>query len=128
MTQETIKALVVDLEGQTEVITIPPGQFQSEFRKTTGAQYFDHLALAADLDVWVDDEGLLTQPVEVNRYLTQLRDEFWTDSGIDIPPGWPPLAGKALLTGGANDEGETLSLSDDLIAHLEDWFKEARES
>lgn len=127
MTEQTITAMVLDLDGNTEVIEIPPGQFQQAFREHCGAQYFDHLELHKDLDVWVDDEGLLREPVEVNEYATLLRDQFWAENGMATPMGWPPLAGKALLTGGVDNMGDTLSLSPELAAELETWFQRWRE-
>jgi hypothetical protein len=122
-----IRAMVVGIVGETQVIDIPAGGFQQAFRQHCEAQYFDHLDLAQDLDLWVDDEGLLTEPVVVNWAATDLRDTFWMQNGIEIPSDWPPLAGKALLTGGADDEGETLSLSDGLIEQLEGFFATWRE-
>lgn len=122
-----IRAMVVGIVGETEVIDIPAGGFQEAFRQHCEAQYFDHLDLTSDLDLWVDDEGLITEPVVVNWAATDLRDTFWKENGVVIPPGWPPLAGKVLLTGGAGDEGETLSLSDELIQQLEGFFATWRE-
>jgi hypothetical protein len=128
VTKTAIKAMVVDLEGNTTLIDIAPGQFQQAFREHCEAQYFDHLQLAEDLDIWVDDEGLLRDQPEFNEPVTRLRNLFWEEQGVDIPTGWPPLAGKALLTGGANDAGETLSLSEPVIEQLEGHFASWREA
>lgn len=122
-----IRAMVVGIVGETQVIDIPAGGFQEAFREHCEASRFDHLELNHDLDVWVDDEGLLTDPVVVNWALTDLRDTFWEERKIEIPPDWPPLAGKGLLTGGADGEGDTLSLSDELITQLESFFAAWRE-
>lgn len=127
MGSNTIRAIVLDLDGTTEVIDISQGGFQQAFREHCEAQWFDCLHLDPDLDIWVDDEGLFHEPVQVNEPLTQLRDQFWRDTGVNIPPGWPPLAGKALLTGGVDGEGRTLSLSPEMVEQLEGYFKTWRE-
>lgn len=115
-----IRAMVVDLEGNTRVIDIT-GPFSEVFTEHTGAQWFEHVGLHSELDVWVDEEGRYNRPDEVNEYVTALRAAF-----IELPEDWPPLLGKALLTGGASPEGVTLSLSDELITSLEEWFDRLR--
>jgi hypothetical protein len=68
----------------------------------------DVVALTSRLDMWLDDEGLYNHPV--NKLATALaaRHGF----------AWQPYHGPVLLTGGADDEGETLPLSVEQVRAL----------
>jgi len=61
----------------------------------------DVVALTSRLDMWLDDEGLYDHPVNVAASLLAARHGF----------AWQPYHGPVLLTGGPDDEGETLPLS-----------------
>jgi hypothetical protein len=123
-----MKAMVVGEMGDTEVIEIPPDGFEQAFKEHCQADIFEHLDLAEDLDMWMDEEGRLKADQVVNYAMTDLRDHFWEQNGITIPADWPPLVGKALLTGGGDGEGDTRPLTDDLISQLERWFANWRAS
>lgn len=114
-TSGVTNALVVKPDGTVEKISFPKGGLQQAFREHTGAPYFDKLSVAADIDIWLDDEGLLKNDSEVNMFVTALRDFYWLqDPRIDRQgvANYPPAMGVALITGGASPSGHTASISD----------------
>lgn len=65
----------------------------------------DCVSLAPHVDLWVNDEGLYR--CEPNPVVTVMAHAL---SGRDLSQ---PLFGPAVFTGGVDDEGETLGLSED---------------
>lgn len=65
----------------------------------------DCVALAPHVDLWVNDEGLYR--CEPNPVVTVMAHAL---SGRDLSQ---PLFGPAVFTGGVDDEGETLGLSEE---------------
>ncbi|MFJ4879886.1 DUF3846 domain-containing protein [Streptomyces sp. NPDC088745] len=68
----------------------------------------DVVALTDRLDMWLDDKGLYTQPV--NPVATALARRFGRT--------YQSYHGPVLLTGGADEEGETVPLSKDKVLAL----------
>jgi hypothetical protein len=68
------------------------------------------VTLPNSLTLWVNEEGKL-DGLPVNEYATKLFASAF-GSGIDI------IVGNAIVTGGADDEGETLGLTDEQVAEL----------
>lgn len=69
-----------------------------------------------DVSVWVHDEGLLVG-MPVNFIATALRDIAYLDAGAPRPD--IPLVGDALISGGVDHEGESLSIHDDVAMRVE---------
>jgi hypothetical protein len=70
------------------------------------------VTLPSGLTLWVNEEGKM-DGLPVNDYATKLFTSAF-GSGIDI------IVGNAIITGGADDEGETLGLTDEQVAELVD--------
>lgn len=68
------------------------------------------VTLPSGLTLWVNEEGKMNG-LPVNDYATRLFDSAF-GSGIDI------IVGNAIITGGADDDGETLGLTDEQVAEL----------
>lgn len=68
----------------------------------------DVVALTSRLDMWVDDEGMYNHPVNPVATFLAARHGFT----------WQKYHGPVLLTGGADDEGETLPLTVDQVRAL----------
>jgi hypothetical protein len=68
------------------------------------------VTLPSGLTLWVNEEGKMNG-LPVNEYATRLFDSAF-GSGIDI------IVGNAIITGGADDEGETLGLTDEEVSIL----------
>ena len=68
------------------------------------------VTLPNGLTLWVNENGK-NDGLPVNDYATRLFASAFGE-GIDI------IVGNAIVTGGADDEGETLGLTDEQIAEL----------
>lgn len=68
------------------------------------------VTLPNGLTLWVNEEGKM-DGLPVNDYATRLFASAF-GAGIDI------IVGNAIITGGADDDGETLGLTDKQIADL----------
>tara|TARA_B110000503_G_scaffold65196_1_gene102506 strand:- start:4685 stop:5047 length:363 start_codon:yes stop_codon:yes gene_type:complete len=69
--------------------------------------------LTSNLTLWVNEEGLLRNDLGVNRFASIMYQEFFKTPDL--------LLGNAVFTGGTDPEGETLGLSDGMIASLVSW-------
>jgi hypothetical protein len=109
----SIKALRVRADGSLQRVDLEAGaegdHLQSMYREI-GCNLVDCVGLRADLDLWLDDEGKLKDNWEVNLAASALLQRH----------GIPDLvAGTALLTGGADEEGYTLGISDETASDVE---------
>ena len=68
------------------------------------------VTLPSGLTLWVNEEGKMNG-LPVNEYATRLFASAF-GAGIDI------IVGNAIVTGGADDEGETLGLTDEEVSIL----------
>ena len=69
--------------------------------------------LTPSLTLWVNEEGLLRNDLGVNMFASIMYQEFFKTANL--------LMGDAVFTGGVDPEGETLGLSESMIAHLVTW-------
>ncbi|MGH7922783.1 MAG: DUF3846 domain-containing protein [Candidatus Dormibacteraceae bacterium] len=109
----TIKALRLTPDGGLGRVELEPGPDGSHLNAMygeIGCDLVDCVGLRGDLDLWLDDEGKLNQDWVVNPGASALLQSC----------GIPDLvAGTALLTGGADEEGNTLGISDETAAQVE---------
>jgi hypothetical protein len=70
--------------------------------------------LSDSLTVWVNEEGLFRNDFDVNLFATAIYHQAF-------PTADNPLVGPAVFTGGSDDEGNTLGLSEQMIANLATW-------
>lgn len=119
MSAKPMKALRINTDGTYEDIEMEPGL--QGYYKAIGCHTMDLVRLESDCDMWVDDEGLLNGS-ELNILATALRTVIH-QMAYELP-----LVGNAVITGGCNDEGDTMPLTqatrDRLICQLE-WIKQA---
>lgn len=75
-----------------------------DYSKLLECRYFDVVQLSKDIDIYIDDEGLMVE----NPHITRVKGYF------------QPLAGKLIFTGGIDGRGNTteLKLSIDEIKKL----------
>lgn len=86
-----MQAYLIDPHTKTTEAINYSGNWQ-DISKLIGAQYFDVVTTPEGLSIYVDDEGL---------YVPDQAFFMW--KGIDVP-----LAGKALVLGPVDAEGETM--------------------
>ncbi|ASY36975.1 MULTISPECIES: DUF3846 domain-containing protein [unclassified Streptomyces] len=79
------------------------------YRSVLRCDAYDVVALTSRLDMWLDDERLYRHPVNPLATLFAMRHGFVHQ----------PYHGPVLLTGGANEDGDTLPLTgEQVVAHL----------
>jgi len=109
-------AILITPEAGVVPIELPDtaDEHGTVYRAVLRCRYFDVVALTSRLDMWIDDEGLYTHPVNPIATALAQRHGFI----------WQPYHGPVLLTGGADADGNTLPLTEDqaraLLASVED--------
>lgn len=108
MSSIEFRAVVVETDGAVrEVEWDSDGGVLRELQEAVGG-YVDVVALDQGLDMWVNDEGLVNG-MSVN----------WLASALAARSGaQQPYWGPAVFTGGADEEGKTLSLPAASVASL----------
>ena len=113
----SIKALRLSPDGDIRRIELeasPAGDHLHAMYRAIGCDLVDCVGLGDDLDLWVDDEGKLKAEWEINLPASVLMQR----SGVpDV------VAGTGLLTGGADDEGNTLGISDTTADDVERFLR-----
>jgi hypothetical protein len=101
----TISAAIISTDGEVELIELAPGYKQ--IQKVVGGTFDVVASRSGETSFWIHDEGKLIG-LEVNTVATKL---LW-----ELNPAFrnrDVLVGTVLVTGGADDEGETLGLSEE---------------
>lgn len=104
-----VGALLLRCDGTMQPVTLPgaPHGNREAMYAAIGCTRVDVVRLAVGLDMWIDDEGLYTQPV--NAPATALaRCHGFTG----------PYHGPVVLTGGADAHGDTRPLTDRESRHV----------
>jgi hypothetical protein len=111
-------ALVIHPDGEiVEVNLKPGGDHLALMREHMGCSLVDCVALTSRLDMWIDDEGLYTQPV--NPVATALAAHH----GFT----WQKFHGPVLLCS-VNAEGDSIDLSADQVRGLLAQLMDAAEA
>lgn len=98
-----IKALEVTTEGKVKIINLLPDTQLEQVQKAVGG-LIQAIRLDDDLTMWLNEEGKILK-LPHNSFAQHLWDKKFGEH-TDY------LVGNIVLTGGADDEGETISLSD----------------
>jgi hypothetical protein len=105
------KALVVTTDGQFEVID----EISLKTLQAKVGGWVQAVDLTETLTLWANEEGKLVG-LPVNGFATELWESRF-GAGTDI------IVGDIVLTGGTDDEGETLSLTDNQVEALVALFR-----
>jgi hypothetical protein len=121
-----IDLLVVTPDGEVRDHAVPAGETRlitassvlQALYEQIGCSSVDVVRLSPDTDMWVDDEGLLTARPRINQLSSYIATRF----------GYPfqLYAGTAVFTGGADQAGYTLPLSQPARQALLDLIDELR--
>lgn len=107
-------ALIIHPDGNITEVHLEPGRNHvAVMREHLGCSLVDCVALTDRLDMWIDDEGLYTQPV--NPVATALARRH----GLT----WQPYHGPVLLCGVDADGNSTdldVAQARGVLAHLDD--------
>lgn len=103
-------AILITPEADIVPIALPadPDQRQAVMYAVIRCNRYDVVALTTRLDMWIDDEGIYSSPV----------NEVATALAIQHGLGWQPYYGPVLITGGVDGEGETVPLTPDMVRVL----------
>lgn len=102
-----MKALKINTDGTTEVLE-SADEFVGYATLSNGVGgLIEAVTLADDLTLWVNEEGKMNG-LPVNVFATALFTSVYGSTDI--------IVGDAVLTGGADDDGETLGLSDENLS------------
>lgn len=101
------RALRIDDAGSITEITWAEGESLPALQSAVGG-LIDVVQLAPDLDLWVHDEGLYL--FEPNPHATAVATVFAAQAGARLAQAFH---GPAVFTGGVDDEGDTLPLSEE---------------
>lgn len=85
-----------------------------------GCHTVDVVQLTEALDMWLDDEGMLTADPQINWQATAVAGGFGQLAQA--------LYGNAVLLGGCDDEGNTLPLPEDKVNEIMKRFGDMEES
>lgn len=103
-------AILITPEADIIPINLPdnPDHRQAVMRAVIRCDRYDLVALTTRLDMWIDDEGIYRHPVNKLASLLAARHGF----------NHQPYHGPVLLTGGADEDGETVPLNPDMVRAL----------
>ena len=108
---DTKQVIVITPEHEVSVQQMPIAK-EYEFLNTAVAGWIQAVSLADDLEgitLWVNEEGKLDN-LPYNQKATYLWEQSYGFTDV--------ICGTAVLTGGSDDEGETLPLTDVQVAQI----------
>ena len=108
-----MKAAIIKTDYNCSVVDFEPGKSAKMIREAVGGLY-DCISLSSTRDMWINDEGKILE-LPFNAMATAMfHKAFQTDDYI---------AGDVVITGGVDDEGYTLGLSDEDVQFFTDLFE-----
>lgn len=99
-------ALVLHPDGNITELPLPADadECRAEICRAIGCSLLDVVSLTTKLHMWIDDEGLYTQPMNPIATALARRHGYI----------WQPYFGTAVLAG-VDEEGETINLTSDQV-------------
>lgn len=105
-----MKGYIINTDGTGGVVDFERGGSYEVLSGAVGG-YIECVSVKDDLDMWVNEEGKLIG-LPLNPIGTRVWREVYGPTDV--------IAGDIIFTGGVDDEGETLGLSDIHIARLDE--------
>lgn len=106
---DTFRVMTIAVDGTVDTTEWDTTSGTLDHLRTALGGWVDVVSLSPTLDMWVNDEGLING-MEVNQVATALARTY----GL----AHQPYAGPAVLTGGADAEGNTCPLSESQVRLL----------
>jgi hypothetical protein len=102
------RAYIVNTDGTSKVVEFEVGNSYDLIRNAVHG-LIECVSISPELDIWLNEEGKLTA-MELNEFATALYRKTYNTPDF--------IVGDVIFTGGADEEGETLGLSDEMLAKL----------
>jgi hypothetical protein len=109
------KAVVITTEGTKSVVTFTIGNSYKILSDTVEGM-IECVRLSENEDLWCNENGI-AEGKPLNLIASAIYSETFNAGN--------PILGNVIITGGADDEGETLGLSDELIEKWMAYSKQA---
>lgn len=109
-------ALRINTDFTTEVLDLSSNEY-NQLRDTVGG-LIQPVDLKPGLTLWCNEEGKLINGMEVNVIGTHLYEKSYAMTDV--------IMGNIVLTGGTDDEGETLPLPSTWLAYVEEIAERLR--
>ena len=109
-------ALRINTDFTTEVLDLSSNEY-NQLRDTVGG-LIQPVDLKPDLTLWCNEEGKLINGMEINTIGTHLWEQTFGMTDV--------IMGNIVLTGGTDDEGETLPLPSTWLAYVEEIAERLR--
>jgi len=109
-------ALRINTDFTTEVLDLSSNEY-AQLRDAVGG-LIQPVDLKPDLTLWCNEEGKLINGMEVNVIGTHLYEKSYAMTDV--------IMGNIVLTGGTDDEGETLPLPSTWLAYVEEIAERLR--
>ena len=107
------KAVIITTEGEKKVAEFQVGESYKLLSETVGG-LIECVRLAPNLDMWVNDNGL-AEGLAQNPHGTALYVDTFNYPNV--------IVGNIIFTGGADEEGETLGLTDEQVTEWLNYDK-----
>lgn len=107
------KAVVIGFDESIEVIDLDAPQGSLKVLQDAVDGWVQVVDLSPTLSIWVNEEGKL-EGLPYNGKATAIYQERF--GKVDI------IVGNAVLTGGTDDEGETIGLTDEMVSKVQRLF------
>jgi hypothetical protein len=109
-------ALRINTDFTTEVLDLSSNEY-NQLRDAVGG-LIQPVDLKPDLTLWCNEEGKLINGMEINSIGTHLYEKSYAMTDV--------IMGNIVLTGGTDDEGETLPLPSTWLAYVEEIAERLR--
>ena len=103
------QALKLNVHGETEVVDLDAPEGSLKVLQSAVDGWIEAVDLSDEMTMWVNEEGKLIGLIRNDMATKMFREVF---GNVDV------IMGDVVFTGGADDEGETVGLTDAQIASL----------
>ena len=100
---------IIVITSYDDVVVREVGQIDYELLSTALDGMVEVVSVSDDIDIWVNEEGKIRQ-MPNNTYATLLWNRVFNTPDI--------IAGTMIITGGLDEMGETIGLSDDNVDYV----------
>lgn len=101
------KVISITTDNVVKIMELPEIEYETLYEAVNGL--VELVSLNRDIDMWLNEEGKLLG-LPINSIATLIWEQVFAKTDI--------IAGNVIITGGADDEGNTIGLSDESITEV----------